>query len=179
MRVQHVGYGAGARDFSDTPNVLRVVVGEADDVSLTHAVVVIEAEIDDMNPQIFGLLMDTLLGLGALDVFYTAIQMKKNRPGTLLSVIAPPQARARLTSAIFRETTTIGVRYREMSRECLEREIVEVETPLGAIRFKIARRNGEILNASPEFDDCARVARQHDRPVKDVQAAAMKAFLDR
>ena len=179
MRVSAVGYGAGTRDFPDTPNVLRVLIGEAAADAPPHAVVVIEAEIDDMNPQIFGLLMDRLLAEGALDVFYTSIQMKKNRPGTLLSVIAPPQARARLTGTIFRETTTIGVRYREMTRECLDREIVTVETPLGAVRFKIARRDGEVLNVSAEFDDCARIAAERGRPLKDVQAIALKAFYDR
>ena len=179
MRVRQIGYGAGTRDFPDSPNVLRVLIGESDASASMHGVVVIESEIDDMNPQIFGLLMDRLLELGALDVFYTAIQMKKNRPGTLLSVIAPPDARDRLTAAIFRETTTIGVRYREMRRECLDREVRTVQTTLGAVRFKVARRAGEVLNASPEFDDCVRLAREHGLPVKDVQAMAMKAFLDR
>jgi uncharacterized protein (DUF111 family) len=131
-----------------------------------------------MNPQIFGLLMETLLERGALDVFYTAIQMKKNRPGTLLSVIAPPEARERLSATIFRETTTIGVRYREMARECLDREITVVQTPFGAIRFKVARRNGELLNAAPEFDDCVRVAGEQGRPVKEIQAMALRAFYD-
>jgi uncharacterized protein (TIGR00299 family) protein len=179
MRLRQVGYGAGSRDFPDTPNVLRVLIGEADATAPAQTVLVIEAEIDDMNPQIFGVLMDRLLELGAFDVFYTAIQMKKSRPGTLLSVIAAPEARERIVSTIFRETTTIGVRYREMNRECLDREMKTVQTPLGAIRFKIARRHGEIFNASPEFDDCVRVAREHDLPVKDVHSAAMKAFLDR
>jgi uncharacterized protein (TIGR00299 family) protein len=179
MRVRRIGYGAGTRDFPDSPNVLRVLIGESDASAAVQNVVVIESEIDDMNPQIFGLLMDRLLELGALDVFYTAIQMKKNRPGTLLSVVAPPDARDRLTAAIFRETTTIGVRYREMRRECLDREVQTVHTPLGAVRFKLARRAGEMLNASPEFDDCVRLAREHGLPVKDVQAMAMKAFLDR
>ncbi len=131
-----------------------------------------------MNPQIFGVLMDRLLAEGALDVFYTAIQMKKNRPGTLLTLIAAPDARERLTATIFRETTTIGVRYREMMRECLDREIVTVATPFGDVRFKVARRNGNVLNASAEFDDCVRLAGERGVPVKDVQAAAMKAFLD-
>jgi uncharacterized protein (TIGR00299 family) protein len=176
MRVRHVGYGAGSRDFIDTPNVLRVLIGEADAAAPSQSVVVIEAEIDDMNPQIFGLLMDRLLGGGALDVFYTAIQMKKSRPGILLSVIAPPGARDALTTTIFRETTTIGVRYREMTRECLDREVATVQTPLGAIRFKVARRQGELFNASPEFDDCVRVATEHGRPVKEVQAMALNAF---
>jgi len=179
MRVRAIGYGAGSRDLPDTPNVLRVLIGDADSTAAAQAVVTIEAEIDDMNPQIFGLLMERLLREGALDVFYTSIQMKKNRPGTLLTVIAEPQARAALTSTIFRETTTIGVRYREMSRECLDRETVSVETPGGTIRVKVARRNGEILNASPEFDDCVRVAGETGRPLKDVQLAAMQAFAAR
>lgn len=179
MRLQRVGYGAGSHDFHDTPNVLRVLIGEADTTAPSHRVVVIEAEIDDMNPQIFGMLFDRLLAEGALDVYYTSIQMKKNRPGTLLSIIAPTGARERLTSTVFRETTTIGVRYREMERECLDRETVTVDTPFGPVRVKIARRNGEVMNASPEFDDCARLAAASGRPVKDVQAAATKAFLDR
>ena len=177
MKISAVGYGAGARDFADTPNVLRVLIGEADATSPASSVVVIEADIDDMNPQIFGVVMETLLAQGALDVYYTPIQMKKNRPGVLLSVVAPPDARERLTATIFRETTTIGVRYREMARECLDRDEVTVQTPFGAIRVKVARRNGEILNASPEFDDCARIARERSIPVKEVQALAIKAFL--
>lgn len=178
MRLERTGYGAGTRDFHDTPNVLRVMIGEADSTAPSHSVVVIEAEIDDMSPQIFGMLMDRLLADGALDVFYTPIQMKKNRPGTLLTAVAPPSVRERLTGTIFRETTTIGVRYREMTRECLDRESVTVATPFGAVRFKLAKRNGEVLNASPEFDDCLRLATESGRPLKEVQAAAMKAFLD-
>jgi pyridinium-3,5-bisthiocarboxylic acid mononucleotide nickel chelatase len=179
MRLQRVGYGAGSRDFAHSPNVLRVLIGEADNAAPSQTVVVIETEIDDMNPQIFGLLIDQLMAAGALDVFYTPIQMKKNRPGTLLSMISLPEGRERLTSIVFRESTTIGVRYIEMKRECLDRETTTVETPFGPITMKIARRNGEILNASPEFEDCARVAAERGRPVKDVQAAALKAFLDR
>jgi len=179
MRLQRSGYGAGSRKFAQTPNVLRVLVGEGDTTAQAQRVVVVEAEIDDMNPQIFGVLIDRLLAEGALDVFYTSIQMKKNRPGTLLSIIAPPQERERLTSIVFRETTTIGVRYQEMARECLDREMVTVDTPLGRVGIKVARRNGTVMNAAPEFDDCARIAADSGQPVKDVQAAAMKAFLDR
>jgi uncharacterized protein (DUF111 family) len=155
-----------------------VLIGEDEAAAPAHEVVVVEAEIDDMNPQIFGVLMDRLLAEGALDVFYTAIQMKKSRPGTLLTIVAPPPARERLTALVFRETTTIGVRYRTMARECLDRETVTVDTPFGAIRVKVARRHGAVLNASPEFDDCARAARERDVPLKDVQAAALKAYLD-
>jgi hypothetical protein len=177
MTVRAIGYGAGSRDFADTPNVLRVVVGDADAKAPSTSVIVIEADIDDMNPQIFGVAMERLQAEGALDVFYTAIQMKKNRPGTLLTVVAPPDARERLTAVIFRETTTIGVRYREMSRECLDREEVTVSTSLGPVRVKVARRDGRVLNASPEFEDCARIARERNVPVKEVQALAIKAFL--
>jgi uncharacterized protein (TIGR00299 family) protein len=178
MRVAQIGYGAGNRDFADMPNVLRVLIGEADAAAASHTVVVIEAEIDDMNPQIFGVLMDRLLAQGALDVFYTPIQMKKNRPGTLLSVIAVPDSREALTGTIFRETTTIGVRYREMTRECLDRRTVTVMTSVGEIRIKVAARNGHVLNAAPEFEDCVRLADEHNLPAKTIQALAMKAWLD-
>jgi uncharacterized protein (TIGR00299 family) protein len=179
MRVHEIGYGAGSRDFPGSPNVLRVLVGQADEHASRRDVVTIEAEIDDMNPQIFGVVMDRLLAEGALDVFYTPIQMKKNRPGTLLTVIASPALKDALTATVFRETTTIGVRYREMSRECLDREIVTVETTLGPVRVKVARRRGEVLNVSPEFDDCLRLAAQHGRPVKEVQALASTAYFSR
>jgi len=178
MKVRRIGYGAGTRNFEDTPNVLRVLVGDSDASAASHTVTVIEAEIDDMNPQIFGVVMEKLLAEGALDVFYTPIQMKKNRPGTLLSVIATPAIREKLTSTIFHETTTIGVRHRDMTRECLDRETENVVTPFGPIRFKVARRGGEVLNAAPEFDDCVRLADATGRSVKEIQAAATKAWLD-
>ena len=178
MTVEHVGYGAGGRDIPSTPNVLRVVVGRAEGEGHAQAerVSVIECEIDDMNPQIFGVAMDRLYAAGALDVFYVSVQMKKNRPGTLLTVIAPPERRAALADVIFRETTTIGLRHYDVDRECLRREIVHVETPIGAVRFKVAWRDGRIINAVPEFDDCVRLATAHNLSVKDVQALAVKAY---
>lgn len=179
MRVSAIGYGAGTRDFPQSPNVLRVLIGESDTAVSSHSVIVIEAEIDDMNPQIFGVAMDRLMEAGALDVFYTPIQMKKNRPGTLMTVLAPPALKDRLTSVIFRETTTIGVRHRETMRDCLDRETIPVDTELGVVRIKVARRGGEPLNAAPEFEDCARLAAEHNLPTKHVQALAMKAYLDR
>jgi uncharacterized protein (DUF111 family) len=106
------------------------------------------------------------------------LNLKENRPGTLLTVIASPSARERLTAIVFRETTTIGVRYREMRRECLDRETVSVTTPFGDVRIKVARRDGEVLNASPEFDDCVRLAEQARVSVKEIQAVATKAWLD-
>ncbi len=176
MNVEHVGYGAGSRDHASTPNVLRVVVGRLAAAASLEQVVVIECEIDDMNPQIFGVLMDRLYAAGALEVFYVPVQMKKNRPGTLMTVVAPPERRSTLADLIFQETTTIGVRYQEVERDCLDRAIVSVDTPLGAVRFKLASRGGRVINAVPEFDDCARLAAARDLPVKEVQAIAIQAY---
>jgi len=180
MTLERSGFGAGNHDFPDHPNLLRVVIGQEDASSALERVVVLECEIDDMNPQIFGLLMDRLYANGALDVFYVPIQMKKNRPGTLVTIVALPVQRETLSNIVFRETTTIGVRFREMDRERLDREEVEVETSLGVVRFKLARRprTDVILNASPEFGDCVRLAEEHGLPVKAVQAVATKAFLE-
>ena len=162
-----------------TPNVLRVLVGESTGEPATERIVVLECEIDDMNPQIFGVLMDRLYAAGALEVYYSAVQMKKNRPGTLVTVLAVPDRREALTGIVFRESTTIGVRYHDVRRERLEREVVSVETPFGTIRCKVARRAGVIVNASPEFDDCVRVATERGVAVKDVHAAAVHAWLSR
>jgi uncharacterized protein (TIGR00299 family) protein len=176
MAVEHVGYGAGERDNPDTPNVLRVLIGRASDRPGAERVVVIECEIDDMNPQLFGVAMDRLYAAGAFDVFYVPVQMKKNRPGTLLTVIAPPERRTALADIIFRETTTIGLRHHEVERECLRREVLNIETPVGAVRFKLAWRDGRIVNAVPEFEDCARLATTNNMSVKDVQAIAAQAY---
>ncbi len=181
MRVQRAGYGAGDRDLAETPNVLRVLVGEGDETRphKTHAVVVLECEIDDMNPQIFGPLMEALYAAGALEVFYSAVQMKKNRPGTLMTIVAAPEHREKLTDIVFRESTTIGVRFQEMLRDCLDREMVTVGTAIGPVRFKIARRHGQVVNAQPEFDDLAKLAAERSIPIKEVQALAQKAWLER
>jgi uncharacterized protein (TIGR00299 family) protein len=190
-----VGYGAGDRDLEDTPNVVRVLVGEADDDKphapafaeasagkpspKSHTVVVLECEIDDMNPQIYGVLMEKLYAAGALEVFYAAVQMKKNRPGTLMTIVARPELREVITDIVFRESTTIGIRHQELSRECLDREMVTVPTPIGAVRFKVARRGGRILNVQPEFDDLAKLSAERGIPIKDAQAIAHKAWLER
>jgi uncharacterized protein (DUF111 family) len=142
-------------------------------------VTVLACEIDDMNPQLFGAVMDQLLEAGALDVYYTPVQMKKNRPGTLLTVLCAPDVRDRLSQIVFRETTTLGVRYDEMARECLAREVVPVVTPWGTLPVKVGRLGGAVVNAAPEFDACVRLARSHGVPVKEVQAAAMRAWHDR
>jgi uncharacterized protein (DUF111 family) len=158
---------------------LRVVVGEAMEQRSAMRVAVVECEIDDMNPQIFGVLMDCLYAAGALEVFYSPVQMKKNRPGTLLTIVSTPGQRESLVDLVFRETTTIGVRYQEMARECLDRETIEVQTTLGTVRYKVAGRNGHVLNAQPEFEDLVKLAAEHGRPIKEIQAVAAKAWLER
>lgn len=178
MTIERVGYGAGDRDLPDTPNVLRVLVGHAGEQSGIERIVVLECEIDDMNPQLFGPLMDRLYAAGALEVYFAPVQMKKNRPGTLLTILGKPDERQALSDIVFRETTTLGVRFQEMLRQRLDRETVTVTTSLGPIRFKVARLQGRVANAAPEFEDCLRVASERGLPVKDVQAIAMKAYLE-
>jgi pyridinium-3,5-bisthiocarboxylic acid mononucleotide nickel chelatase len=176
LTIEHVGYGAGTRDNPETPNVLRILIGRAADRPPADRVVVIECEIDDMNPQLFGSAMERLYAAGALEVFYVPVQMKKNRPGTLLTVVAPPELRSMLSDIVFRETTTIGLRHYEVEREVLQREIVPVETPLGVVRFKLAWREGRVINAVPEFEDCAALAKARGLSVKDVQAISLQAY---
>jgi uncharacterized protein (DUF111 family) len=179
MIVDRIGYGAGARELAGHPNVLRVLVGRMpEDHPTQERVTVMEFEIDDMNPQLYGALMEALLAAGASDVYYTPVQMKKSRPGTLVTVVAAPERRERLAALVFRETTTLGLRYHDVLRDCLQRETIEVETPWGRVRLKLGRLGGEVVNAAPEYDDCLRLARQHGVPVKDVHASAVKAWLD-
>jgi len=185
LSISKIAYGAGDRDPKETPNVIRMIVGErtqnprasdlAPRTSSGEAIVTIESEIDDMNPQLFGPLMDALLAAGALDVFYTSVQMKKGRPGTLITVLAKPALRDALTDILFRESTTIGVRYQEMERCVLDRVMETVQTEYGPVRFKVARREGRELNASPEFDDCQVAAAEHGVSIKTVQTAAIQA----
>ena len=181
LTVRATGYGAGTKDFPKSPNVLRVIIGERAQVggSLSggESIVKIECEIDDMSPQLFGPVSDRLMSGGALDVFLTPVQMKKGRPGTLVTVIAPAAAREALCDTLFRETTTIGVRFVEMQRETLERRWVDAAVTGGSVRIKLSGRRGEVLNAAPEFDDCLRVATATGRALKDVQAEAMAAYL--
>ena len=182
MTPQRIGYGAGTKDFEGAPNVLRIVIGERIERQAAtgpeDGVVELVCEIDDMNPQLFGPVTDQLLAAGALDVYLTPVQMKKGRPGVLLTVLAPEPARNAVTSIVFRETTTIGVRFHRVERETLDRRWQEVPVAGGVIRMKIAERDGHVLNAAPEFDDCVRVASATGQPVKSVQAAALRAWLD-
>jgi uncharacterized protein (TIGR00299 family) protein len=180
MAMVRVGYGAGSRDFKNVPNVLRVVIGERPATSPSTETVTqvlkIEAAIDDMSPQLFGPVSEALFDAGALDVFLTPISMKKGRPGTLLTVLAPASLREAVCALLFRETTTIGVRFEQVDRETLDRAWVDVAIPGGSVRIKVARRRGAIVNAAPEFEDCVRVASATGRPIKEVQAEAMDAW---
>ena len=189
MKIERVGYGAGTRTYPKFPNVLRAIIGETENtvagsagVPLTaddtpRTVTIIEANIDDLSPQVFGHLMDKLLADGALDVFYTPVQMKKNRPGVLMTLLCKPEDRLRLTDLIFQETTTLGVRYREEKREILQREHVTVKTEFGTIQMKIARaENGRLINYAPEFEDCRAAAERHQVPIRQVQLAAWQAY---
>ncbi|HEX4947228.1 MAG TPA: nickel pincer cofactor biosynthesis protein LarC [Blastocatellia bacterium] len=178
MRVEKVGYGAGTRVYEKFPNVLRAVLGEIEAQDTTpDTITVIEANLDDLNPQIFGHVMEQALAAGALDIFYTPVQMKKNRPGVLLTLLCATEARDNLIDLIFRETTTLGVRYREERRVILRREFVTVETPFGPITIKVARsQTGQVMNAAPEFADCQAAALKHQVALRTVQLAALNAY---
>lgn len=189
MSIASTGYGAGKKDFG-MPNVLRVMVGESTPLALSSPqsgrieessaeaveVAVIETNIDDLSPQVYDIVMERLFGAGALDVYFAPIQMKKNRPATLLSVICEPGMVDELSNIIFEETTSIGVRIDTRKRICLDREIVKVDTEFGPISLKLARRNGETLNIQPEYEDCRAAAKKHSVPFAAVRNAALTAF---
>ena len=161
MKLERTGFGAGRADLPARANVLRVMIGQESDTA-SDRVVVLEANIDDASGEIIGHASGVLLAAGVLDVFATAIQMKKSRPGTMLSVVARPDDRARLEETIFRETTTLGIRRREEARTKLERRSVEAEVHGVKVRVKLGLLNGEVVSISPEYDDCAELARETD-----------------
>ena len=180
MTLRAIGYGAGTADLAEKPNVLRLLIGDraADEPGEYWGapVTVIETNLDDMSPQIYGYFVERALAAGALDVFSTPAQMKKNRPGLLVTLLSETENVARLIDLVFRETTTIGVRTYEVRRKTLEREFVQVETPFGEVRMKLSRMNGTILNAAPEYEDCQRIAASRGVPLKQVIAAASFEF---
>jgi uncharacterized protein (TIGR00299 family) protein len=177
MKIGTIGYGAGTTEPS-IPNLLRVVIGEAAhevaEYDMEQAAV-IETNIDDMTPQIYDHLIQRLLQMGVLDVFLTRIQMKKNRPGTLVTVICPPDMVGDVADMLMRETTTIGLRWRVDNRIKAQRAIKEIRTTYGTVRIKIARAGDKIINIAPEYEDCKRLALERNVPLKDVMAAAQSA----
>ncbi len=176
MKIEKTGHGAGGRETKGRPNVLRLIVGEEAAAAAGDRVVVLETEVDDASPQVLGPLLDRLLAEGALDAFFTPVQMKKGRPGVLVTVLAEPRRREALEELLFRETTTLGVRRQEWDRTVLERDTATVATAYGPIRVKIGRRGGVVYNASPEFDDCLRAAGERGVAAKEVLAAALAAW---
>jgi uncharacterized protein (TIGR00299 family) protein len=183
MKIEKSGYGAGSRDFPGHPNVVRLTVGETSTHGLaakveSETIAVLEANLDDLNPQIFGYVMDRLFEEGALDAFALPVQMKKNRPGTLLTVLCKPERAGALTQLIFTETSTLGVRRREETRRILARRWQSVHTSWGEVRIKIASMNGTVTNYAPEYEDCRKIAAKNHVPLKTVMQAAARAYLD-
>lgn len=184
LKIERTGYGAGTREYPKFPNVLRAIIGELlsdaphlDDTPNT--ITVIEANLDDLSPQVLGHVMEKALAAGALDLFYTPVQMKKNRPGVLLTLLCQPADRARMCELLFRETTTLGLRYRTEQREILQREFVTVATPYGSIRIKLAKNAaGRVVNAAPEYEDCRAAAEAQLVALREVQTAALRAYAE-
>ncbi|MBV8352960.1 MAG: LarC family nickel insertion protein, partial [Verrucomicrobia bacterium] len=179
MRPIKIGYGLGTRELSERANVLRAVLGDLEESPSSDRVVQLEANIDDLSPEILGAVQDRLLKAGALDTFFTPIQMKKNRPGILLSVLSRPADRQKIQELLFAETSTFGVRYREVDRVTLDREVVQVETNLGSIQVKIGRHLGKIVQVSPEFESCNAAAQKSRQPLKRIYQLAVEAFWNR
>ncbi len=184
MKVEKTGYGAGTREFPDHPNLLRLTIGQGQPASEAGAmegiaedrVAVLEANLDDLSPQVLAYAMERLLAEGALDVFSVPVQMKKNRPGALLTVLAKLEDEERLTKLIFAETSTLGVRRREEQRRVLGRRWETVKTTWGPVRIKIANLNGTVSNYAPEFEDCRALAEAHHVPLKKIMEEALRNF---
>ena len=168
MTLDRIGYGTGSREFAKWPNVLRLWLGEETEDTGKEGLVLLETNIDNMNPEIYGYLMDKLFAQEAADVWFTPIQMKKNRPATMLSVLAPKYAEARLTEIILNETSTLGVRVRPVSRHIAGREMIEFDSSLGRVKTKIKRLGGDMVDVAPEYEDCRRIALEKNIPLQEV-----------
>ncbi len=174
MTIEKIGYGSGKTDFGRM-NALRVMIGEESD-SNAGSVTVIETNIDDLNPELYEDIMEKLFAAGALDVFLTPVQMKKNRPGIILSVICSNQQADEIAPIILMETSTFGIRMSQWKRICLERSHEAVTTDFGTIRIKIGKLDKKVISASPEYDDCKKAAAKHNVPLKKVYEAARAAY---
>jgi uncharacterized protein (TIGR00299 family) protein len=177
MKMEAIGYGAGARNLESRPNLLRVIIGESLDGYEQDEITVIETNIDDLNPQVYGYLQERLLEAGALDVFLTSVQMKKGRPGTLVTVLAPSSSVEALSAIIFAETSSLGVRTYQVRRHKLSRELKEIKTKYGKIRVKIAGIKGKVQQVSPEYEDCRKIAQRKGIAFREVYEEAKKAEL--
>ena len=174
LNIEKIGYGAGTRDYEDFPNAIRLMVGESQSSKVKSQrsnLVLLETNLDDISPQILGFVMEKAFELGALDCWFTAIQMKKNRPATMISILCNPENRPQLTELLYLETTTLGIRVREVERECLERKFIKIQTQFGEIDVKIGIFNGKQVNAMPEFEQLKRIAVEQNVPLKEVRKA--------
>jgi pyridinium-3,5-bisthiocarboxylic acid mononucleotide nickel chelatase len=176
MRPTKIGYGLGTRDLPGRPNVLRAVLGSLEEARSPGQITELQTNIDDLSPEILTAVQDRLFQAGALDVFFTPIQMKKGRPATMLSVLCKPEALEELQEIIFVETSTFGIRYRELNRKTLDRESIEVATSAGPIQVKIGRQAGRILQVAPEFESCYAAAQRSHQALKRVYELAVEAF---
>ncbi len=176
IKVHRAAYGAGDRDIEGQPNVLRVMIGEPESAYDEDRSIVVETNIDDMNPQIYDYLIEKLMALGARDVYLTPIVMKKGRPAVLLSVLIDAALTDAVCDTIFRESTSIGVRISEVGRKKLTREIREVETGYGTVRIKVSMKDGELMSATPEYEDCRKIAETRNVPLKQVIDAAKRSL---
>jgi pyridinium-3,5-bisthiocarboxylic acid mononucleotide nickel chelatase len=180
LKLEQTGYGAGTREYEKFPNVLRVLIGETLDAQRDEAKLwMLETNVDDMSPQVFGHVMERAFEQGALDCYFTSTQMKKNRPGVLLSVLCREDERETLLELLFSETTTLGIRSYQVDRRTLERRTVRVETQYGPIDVKVAQLNGHILKEMPEYEQCRLAAREAKVPLRVVEEAARNAFAKR
>ncbi len=178
LKLLGTGYGAGTREYEKFPNVLRVLFGEDQaTTSTSERLWMLETNMDDISPQILGHVMDRAFELGALDCYFTSVQMKKNRPGVLLSILCRDEQKGVLTELLFAETTTLGIRSYEVERRALDRAIMQVETRYGPIDVKVAQLNGHVLKEMPEYDQCRRAALAAGVPLRDVEDAARAAFV--
>jgi len=177
MSLEAVGYGAGGRDLA-IPNVLRLLIGEQEvkDASQSETLLMLETNIDDMNPEIYDYVMQRLFDAGALDVFMTPIQMKKNRPGTMLSVLCREQDSHKLQDILYSETTTLGIRLMKVERSCLSRETQTLQTEFGPVRIKIVKLPDGKTKAAPEYEDCRKLAEQHGLPIRDIYRLVLQNF---
>ena len=178
MKVERTGYGAGTREYQNFPNALRLMLGDDADVEMSsdERLVIVETNIDDMSPQIYGHVMEEAFRLGALDCYFTPVQMKKNRPGVVVSILCRLSERDVMCELLLKETTTLGVRFHEVMRRALERKIVTVETEFGAIDVKVAHLNGRIVKEMPEYEQCRAAAARAGVELRTVEAAVRASF---
>lgn len=174
--VDRIGYGAGARRWDDAPNLLRAVLGRTAGAAEREAAWVLEANLDDLSPQLIAAALESAMSAGALDAWVLPATMKKGRPGHLFGALATEATRAAIEGVLFRQTSTLGIRATRVERRVLERELIEVETQYGKVRVKVGRLSGAVVNVAPEFDDCRQAAERQGVPLKEVMAAALSAF---